>query len=531
MRLSLWLAIGLLLGVYSTSQAYFQDLGIGVRPSGMGEAYCAVADDSNAILYNVAGLAELQERELNLMYSDLYSNLDAHLYNGENDTIGFHNVSAAWPLDRKYGTIGFGWTLFNSAFYHENTFILGLAREVGPELFRWMNIEKPMSDIRLDAGVNFKVLNWQVVSNEFTAADPELANGGLSRTGFTADLAVLAAWRKDVKFGISLENFVPANVGVTVYETVPINFRTGLSYTHRFEKQLFYLDSLLGDVDFTQRNGISDIRAGVEGWFLKNLVGLRAGTTVDEFTTGLSLNAPIPNAPLDVRVDYAFSLPYAVKDTWGSHRVSLIVRWGKIMERAANAKDKTAPATDETEPGQDQKNPPPAVPGKTDKPSKDQSQLPVDSQTLVQVDSESSPSAQDCTNVRDELLQVENMIKLGVLYPIVFSSNNATIENKSFKTLDKIGAIFERHPKVKFKIDVVGQNVLLTKRRINLVRNYLLSTYKLNPDNIIGPINADEEKIMDANRPIAVVPNSQAKIQFSVPGTTETSPTRVISSH
>ena len=41
--------------VLSTSRAAFEDVGVGCRPLGMGNAFVAVADDINATYYNPAG--------------------------------------------------------------------------------------------------------------------------------------------------------------------------------------------------------------------------------------------------------------------------------------------------------------------------------------------------------------------------------------------------------------------------------------------------------------------------------------------
>ena len=123
-RLVLSLGCGLgVLFLSSSGMAYFQDLGLGVRPVGMGEAYTAVADDSNTVLWNVAGIADLERRELNAMYSNLYSNLNAKLYTGELDLLGYHNVGMVIPFDEQIGSFGFTWSLFNTQFYKENTFV------------------------------------------------------------------------------------------------------------------------------------------------------------------------------------------------------------------------------------------------------------------------------------------------------------------------------------------------------------------------------------------------------------------------
>src|SRR5882724_3034356 len=70
----------------SSAQAAFVDTGWGARPVGMGGAFTAIADDSNAPLYNPAGLVQVQWNELSAMYSRLFSGQT--LYSGNATTGG-----------------------------------------------------------------------------------------------------------------------------------------------------------------------------------------------------------------------------------------------------------------------------------------------------------------------------------------------------------------------------------------------------------------------------------------------------------
>ncbi|MDI6752671.1 MAG: PorV/PorQ family protein [bacterium] len=46
----------------------FLKLGAGARPAGMGDAYCAVADDATAVYWNPAGLTEVEEKQGTFMF-------------------------------------------------------------------------------------------------------------------------------------------------------------------------------------------------------------------------------------------------------------------------------------------------------------------------------------------------------------------------------------------------------------------------------------------------------------------------------
>src|SRR4051812_4313642 len=68
------------------AQAAFLDDGWGARPIGMGGAFTAIADDSNAPLYNPAGIVQVQWNEVSAMYAQLFSGLT--LYSGNSTTGG-----------------------------------------------------------------------------------------------------------------------------------------------------------------------------------------------------------------------------------------------------------------------------------------------------------------------------------------------------------------------------------------------------------------------------------------------------------
>src|SRR5438045_1286820 len=96
----------------SLSQAAFLDTGWGARPVGMGGAFTAIADDSNAPLYNPAGLVQIQWNEVSAMYSRLFSGLT--LYSGNattgGDTVHLDQSYVAFvSRASRYGSFGVSW--------------------------------------------------------------------------------------------------------------------------------------------------------------------------------------------------------------------------------------------------------------------------------------------------------------------------------------------------------------------------------------------------------------------------------------
>ena len=78
----------------SVLQADFEDLGVGARPLGMGDAFVGLADQAETIYYNPAGLGWLHRSQISADYSRLHTGLD----DDSSLTIGF--LAYAHPLYR-----------------------------------------------------------------------------------------------------------------------------------------------------------------------------------------------------------------------------------------------------------------------------------------------------------------------------------------------------------------------------------------------------------------------------------------------
>src|SRR5450755_215494 len=119
---SLWsrrLGLGLLATILFVrpSIAAFVEDEWGARPVGMGGAFTAIADDSNAPLYNPAGIVQVQWNEMSAMYSRLFSGLT--LYSGNaatgGDTVHLDQSYLAYvSRASSYGSFGLSWANFNT---------------------------------------------------------------------------------------------------------------------------------------------------------------------------------------------------------------------------------------------------------------------------------------------------------------------------------------------------------------------------------------------------------------------------------
>jgi hypothetical protein len=295
----------------STLQAAFLDLDVGARPVGMGGAFTAISDDSSAALYNPAGIVQVQWNELTATYADLFSGLD--VYAGEDTTNLTQSFFAftSRPIP-KIGSFELSWASFNSShLYREDTVALTYARNLG-DFF-------PVLDNTLALGVNLKYLRRSVSLDSFTIDDPVFA-GGDSADGQTVDLGVLyhpsegmlAGWR----LGASVLNLTSPDVGFQVEDRVPTEGRLGIAYQSKDRPWL------VPALDITRRGRETGIFGGMESWLFKNTLGLRGGANKDEGSAGLSYFQMLGKR-FGIRIDYAFTIPFYVEESGGSHRMAL----------------------------------------------------------------------------------------------------------------------------------------------------------------------------------------------------------------
>ncbi|NTV51752.1 MAG: PhnD/SsuA/transferrin family substrate-binding protein [Candidatus Firestonebacteria bacterium] len=307
--------------------AYFQEPAPGVRPKSMGEAFTAVADDVNALAYNPAGCAQLSAWEISGMYAALFAGMDPALYTGEMDRTGFNLVQVAAPLPEVHGGLGLAWSRLFSAFYQENVAALAYGQAWGPFAF----------------GVAAKVLQWEVASTEYTN-DPELFPA-LARRTWTMDAGLLAYPWKNLRLGAGLQNLLPADAGLLEREEIPAVYRLGAAYL--FPAPLPGLQSLQASLEGVWRLNRWDCKLGVETLLRDRWLAVRAGVNREEASCGFGIRIRRPEMPLAMTLDYAFSYPFELRATAGSHWAGLSVFWEPPAPRGpARPASPTASALD-----------------------------------------------------------------------------------------------------------------------------------------------------------------------------------------
>ena len=276
--------------------AAFNDIGVGARPLGVGGAFVALADDSNAPHYNPAGLGYIDEIQVGGTY--------AQRFNGH---VTYNMISGIIPLGRA-GTIG------------ADIGILTEVSEIYREQLTRFSYGNALFD-KLAIGINLKRFGTAFdETNEFVKENAYFARTAAS--ALSLDIGILAKPVNGLHLGFSAENLVDANLSISESHTdsVPRNIRAGLAYSFESIAEMSaqgeavsqLLKGSLVTIEVAFRNDDIYTRTGIETWVNKN-IAIRGGYSMTNrgnpataLSFGGSLKFAISSAAL--QLDYGFQL-------------------------------------------------------------------------------------------------------------------------------------------------------------------------------------------------------------------------------
>ncbi|MEK7388947.1 MAG: hypothetical protein AAB036_04550 [Elusimicrobiota bacterium] len=322
MRLIIALALAML--APQSTRAAFDDLGVGARAPGMGDAFIALADDAYAPYYNPAGLAQIDRSQLSVAYSRLYVGL------GDGSDIGSSQMYWALPISRgrKNRTFGFGLNRLSlSGAYVEQTLTGAYGfklweRESGSQLLTGLaakyltrSFSAPSEAENACAGLSCN-----------QGVDPVLS-GAKSASAIDADLGFLYRFPKHLQIGLAVQHVMAPNVAFSGSDKLERGINLGVAY-----KSLWM--SLMGEVRTkkTAAGGSGrDYVVAAERYYPTldyGQFGLRGSVGIGsddwrQLTIGASYRIN------KIQTDYAYLLPFgAVKGNSGTHRISLTFHFG-----------------------------------------------------------------------------------------------------------------------------------------------------------------------------------------------------------
>jgi len=301
---------------------YYDDpisVGIGARPTSMGKAFVAVADDSNAMFLNPAGLGALKAWEISTMNSNFLDEYQYTMFCGVNPTpLGILGIGYVSSRIGGIAVSGGG----NTDFYNQAT-VLSIGR----------GIEEYLPDTYAGASVKSYQKGF---------------SGGISATGSGSniDLGLLYIPQKWMSYGLNFQNALIGSQisGDFESEEMPFIAKIGASFYWMEYDVRFALDK---DMFLNRENYPWPMHFGVEWRAHKNLY-LRAGydqvvssadsgDLANNTTFGLGLNY------LGIKVDMAYVQNYA-QTSIASNVVSLSFYSEPVyFEQAPQKEEKPSP--------------------------------------------------------------------------------------------------------------------------------------------------------------------------------------------
>jgi len=278
-----------------TTTGNFLKMDIGTRAIGMGEAFCALADDVSAMRWNPAGLAFAFNPELETMHSFWLGNIS-------HEFLGYlHPISL--------GTLG-----INASYLHMGKM---------DKIRRGVTLEK-FNVYDVYGGLAYGLSVSKSFCFGFNVMGLQSKIGQNKASAFSSDVGILLSTpNRTFSFGL-----VGQNLGTTLRgEKLPINIKAGLACKIKFSQERVDLSIALdankpieGDFNFS---------LGIEHVLLETFA-VRAGYKYDLQKTGLGNLAGLRVGAglrwMGLLVNYAWA-PYSSLGT--THMVSLGYRFGK----------------------------------------------------------------------------------------------------------------------------------------------------------------------------------------------------------
>lgn len=286
------------LSIPQASGAFFETVGRGAaRPVGMGEAFTSLSDDANAIWYNSAGLARINQMGIALSYARLYPELGGERLH--NSVVGF-----VTPVGR-LGSIGIGLSRLDADVTSETVGVVGYGLKLGG---------------KLSIGGTGKLLMW----NAKGSIDPVsgVKDKDRSASGFSVDLGTLLSFGA-FSAGLTLHDLIQPNISESGIDDgkLPIEMRGGLLY----EKK-----GVLFAIDFGHRRDVDKVYLGGEYRVPGSGLTLRAGgasvlgsNMADNGGVDFGLGYAFQKFILDYAYTYSTGLPEGL----GTQRVSISYRF------------------------------------------------------------------------------------------------------------------------------------------------------------------------------------------------------------
>lgn len=280
----------------ATTASPFLKIGVGARVCGMGEAFVGLSDDTSAIYWNPAGLAQLAQPELIAVHNHWFSDINHEF------------IAYAHPVDEKT-TLGIGSTLvyIDDIERRDAPTVEPTGKFTASDTLFILSCASKLTNKRIMLGGNMKIILQKIESKK--------------AGNIAFDLGTLYAINDKTKLGIVIQNI---GYKLNIYKedfSLPICFKIGIGYNLIPNHLKAATDlTLYKDNNPTYAVGIEYSVGKVA--FLRLGYRKKSAELPDGILSGITLGAGFKI--LNSQIDYGY-VPY--DNVGDSHRISLIFRF------------------------------------------------------------------------------------------------------------------------------------------------------------------------------------------------------------
>ena len=276
------------------------EAGVGARPLGMGGAFTAIADNSDAPYWNPAGLSQMKHSEISAMQTKLSTDAD-HYY-----------VSYVTPF--LSGGLGISWIQIGMGSITQTgtTDAYNDVENLG--IFSYFS-----NAYMLAYGQNITDnLSFGITAKYLTSDMPGLVSiEGASAYGYSITPGLLYKPTNDLSIGFKVDELVNSQKwGTDTEEKAPSKYRLGVAYSLLVARYPLLLSADISQIN--QAGYASAASAGAE--LTMGSLAFRLGSSDSTLTAGAGLGSE------HVRIDYAY-VTQANLSQDNVHRVSLTGIW------------------------------------------------------------------------------------------------------------------------------------------------------------------------------------------------------------
>ncbi len=268
------------------------------RAAGVAGSYCCLVDNSDAVLWNPAGLCGVEGTVLSFMYGRPYINLT-------DDNLGYNCLNFAAKSKPFGSTFGIAWAQFNLGDVYKQEIV---ALSAGRYLDK---------NGKVACGITMKNVGHKI-NYGYTAADSVMEGYADNKYTISFDAGVNFRFNTQLKTSLVIRDINEPDLGLVVADNIYREIRLGMSYG---PMNLWFFNEIQPAAEVLFYNNKTGLLFGLEGYIMNKMLCIRAGISDVDVAVGFGWYKSVSS--LTIMLDYAYTVSPQIEYSGGSHRLSI----------------------------------------------------------------------------------------------------------------------------------------------------------------------------------------------------------------